>query len=142
LSYWDIQPADADGNDDKGGNSQKAPSFEARPETHDSTIPKDLNLSRSLANVASRLGQHWRGNQLYRGADRGMGSGLLIISIIIALIPALMAFGCYRAGAFFDWRYQWRTRQEAPRYFWATITAYVCISGFFTYFVWLEATQS
>jgi len=55
----------------------------------------------------------------------------MLIGLLVAALPALMAFGCYRAGAFFDWRYRWRTRQEAPRYFWATVCAYLGMSALF-----------
>jgi len=64
---------------------------------------------------------------------------LLTAGLILAALPALMAFGCYRAGAFVDWRYQWRTRQEAPRYFWFTVSAYLCISVLIALFTLKES---
>jgi hypothetical protein len=48
--------------------------------------------------------------------------------LILFAIPALIALGFYRAGGSLDWRFRWKTRQEAPKYFWFTIIVWLCFS--------------
>jgi hypothetical protein len=47
---------------------------------------------------------------------------------VFAILSALYAFGCYRAGAYFGRFYQWRTREEYPHGFWINIVFYCCMS--------------
>jgi hypothetical protein len=47
-----------------------------------------------------------------------------LASAILGLIFALVALGYYRAGAFFDMRYQWKTRREDPGKFWTVVVFY------------------
>ena len=47
---------------------------------------------------------------------------------VFAIILALYAFGCYRAGGFFGPFYQWKTHEEDPRHFQAVIFVYGCVS--------------
>jgi len=51
-----------------------------------------------------------------------------------AIIAAACAFGCYRAGAFFGWRWRWVTREEEPRQFWSVIVLYSGIALIFAGF--------
>ena len=44
--------------------------------------------------------------------------------VVIAAVAAAYAYGCYRAGAFFDWRWRWVTRGEDPQQFRATLVLY------------------
>jgi hypothetical protein len=58
----------------------------------------------------------------------------MLIARMVAALPSLYAFGCYKAGAFFDLRYRLTTRQESPGYFWAAIGLFLSCSALF--FLW------
>jgi hypothetical protein len=54
---------------------------------------------------------------------------MALASAILGLIFAMVAHGYYRAGAFFDMRYQWKTRQEDPGKFWAVVVLYSVLAA-------------
>lgn len=56
-----------------------------------------------------------------------------VIPATIFVCAILIAYNVRHDG-FLDWRYQWRTRKEAPIYFWGTIIGLVAMAAYFSWF--------